>query len=169
MTTNKCIKCEEVKDYEEFYKDKRAPLGISSTCKLCHKTRMSILYLKNKSHKIAYQQQYYKDNQEHCLARQKEYALEHKENIKAYQASTRGKAVHAAYRKRNAKKVSAKEKLHYHVRTGKIQCQPCEMCGCTNVHGHHDDYDKPLDVRWLCPTHHKEWHRNNGEGANGHD
>ena len=41
------------------------------------------------------------------------------------------------------------------VRRGLLTCQPCKFCGRTeNVHGHHDDYSKPLDVLWLCKNHH---------------
>jgi DNA-binding XRE family transcriptional regulator len=37
---------------------------------------------------------------------------------------------------------------------------PCEVCGTTDgVHAHHDDYAKPLDVRWLCADHHADVHR----------
>lgn len=36
--------------------------------------------------------------------------------------------------------------------------KPCEKCGDTNVHGHHPDYSKPLEVIWLCPKHHREIH-----------
>src|SRR5215471_2170694 len=41
----------------------------------------------------------------------------------------------------------------------KVLRQPCEVCGDKNAHGHHDDYAKPLELRWLCPIHHKELHR----------
>lgn len=41
---------------------------------------------------------------------------------------------------------------------GKLVRQPCEICGATPTHAHHDDYGKPLDVRWLCPPHHYEHH-----------
>lgn len=43
--------------------------------------------------------------------------------------------------------------------------QPCERCGRRRrVQAHHDDYDKPLEVRWLCPPHHREWHAAHGPG-----
>lgn len=38
---------------------------------------------------------------------------------------------------------------------------PCEICGNEVAQAHHDDYSKPLDVRWLCTTHHAEWHKHN--------
>lgn len=41
---------------------------------------------------------------------------------------------------------------------GRLTRSACEVCGEARVHAHHDDYSKPLDVRWLCPTHHREHH-----------
>lgn len=54
------------------------------------------------------------------------------------------------------------------VRDKKLTRGACEVCGATRVHAHHDDYAKPLDVRWLCAAHHAEWHQKNGPGLN-HD
>lgn len=34
----------------------------------------------------------------------------------------------------------------------------CEVCGEAGEK-HHDDYDKPLEVKYLCKTHHAELHR----------
>jgi hypothetical protein len=35
----------------------------------------------------------------------------------------------------------------------------CEVCGSHPADAHHDDYTKPLDVRWLCEPHHMQVHR----------
>ncbi len=53
------------------------------------------------------------------------------------------------------------------VRDGKLFREPCGVC-CSeeNVHAHHDDYLKPLNVRWLCVVCHNQWHAVNGEGLN---
>ena len=40
---------------------------------------------------------------------------------------------------------------------GDIIVQPCTICGA-KAEAHHDDYTKPLDVRWLCPLHHNQHH-----------
>lgn len=41
---------------------------------------------------------------------------------------------------------------------GKITKKPCEVCGEVNVQGHHEDYNRPLQVTWLCGIHHRELH-----------
>lgn len=36
--------------------------------------------------------------------------------------------------------------------------QPCEVCGDPDTDRHHDDYSKPLAIRWLCRQHHISGH-----------
>lgn len=49
--------------------------------------------------------------------------------------------------------------VHLAVRDGKLAKQPCEICGNTKVDAHHDDYEHPLNVRWLCRKHHRMLHK----------
>lgn len=44
------------------------------------------------------------------------------------------------------------------IKRGVLIKQPCEVCGEVNVDAHHDDYEKPLEIRWLCKNHHREYH-----------
>lgn len=48
------------------------------------------------------------------------------------------------------------------IRAGRLIRQPCERCGVPEAQAHHDDYSKPLDVRWLCQEHHNDVHREIG-------
>ncbi len=44
------------------------------------------------------------------------------------------------------------------LRDKRLSRKPCEVCDEARVQAHHDDYFKPLDVRWLCIKHHAEAH-----------
>lgn len=63
----------------------------------------------------------------------------------------------------------ARDVVYKAVRKGLLVQKPCEVCGefgktrdgFLNVEAHHDDYNFPLQVRWLCRKHHFEWHKCN--------
>ena len=56
-------------------------------------------------------------------------------------------------------KESVRRKTNHAIAKGVLVRLPCETCGAPVSHAHHDDYSKPLEVRWLCQTHHAEHHR----------
>lgn len=60
---------------------------------------------------------------------------------------------------RNRQKLYARNKVHAAIKAGKLKRQVCERCGSEKVEAHHADYEKPLEVRWLCKPHHAEHHR----------
>lgn len=62
------------------------------------------------------------------------------------------------WEKKNPDIKSAHQKVRRAVKSGKLTREPCEVCGSEIVHAHHDDYSKPLEVRWLCPHHHSVEH-----------
>jgi hypothetical protein len=78
-----------------------------------------------------------------------------------------------AYRKRKADamrryrsdpanriKAAARAALLAAIDGGRVVPGACEVCGTRErVHGHHDDYARPLEVRWLCRVHHDAVHQ----------
>ena len=71
------------------------------------------------------------------------------------------------YRMNNPKKSRAHDLVAYAMKTGALTRKPCEVCGQKSDVAHHDDYERPLEVRWLCAAHHRQWHVENGPGLNG--
>jgi len=70
------------------------------------------------------------------------------------------------YRLKFPKKYKAHNIINNALRDGKISKEPCIICGNYKTVAHHDDYNKPHDIRWMCQMHHVQWHRDNGEGLN---
>jgi hypothetical protein len=64
-------------------------------------------------------------------------------------------------------KISARQAARRAASRGHIPKGPCEVCGALSVEAHHDDYSKPLEVRWLCRAHHAAHHREHGEAPLG--
>ena len=58
----------------------------------------------------------------------------------------------ARYKAKYPEKIKARSALTNAVRDGRIERpDACEACGIAcRPDGHHDDYAKPLEVRWLC-------------------
>ena len=59
-------------------------------------------------------------------------------------------------------------KRHAHIKVGNAvraglleKPSACQVCGNTErrLHGHHQDYSKPLEVIWVCPPCHREFHK----------
>jgi transposase-like protein len=57
------------------------------------------------------------------------------------------------------KRKKAREIFNHYVRDKHIEKQSCEICGKEKAEAHHDDYNKPLKVRWLCFECHRNWHK----------
>lgn len=97
-------------------------------------------------------------------ARAVEYARKNREKKRAwnnaYHAKISGERAEATrrYRARNPEKRAAHQAVQTATRNGSLARLPCEVCGEVKSHAHHDDYSKPLEVKWLCHTHHMERH-----------
>lgn len=150
MTTSvkTCFKCGEEKPLTAFYVHNRMADGHLNKCKDCTLKDVKEHRVKN-------------------LARIQAYDRERgsrQTNERARELYAQDPERHLAYKKKyirnNPHKRSAVNKVNNAVRDGRLTKQPCEVCGSTErIHGHHDDYSKPLDVQWLCRKHHSEVHK----------
>lgn len=95
-----------------------------------------------------------------CMTTEREKLKQH---YKEWRDAPDRKAWYAEYRRSNynPKKVKARNLVDRAIRRGQLIRNPCEVCGNPKAQAHHDDYNKPLDVRWLCTTHHAQWHKEN--------
>ena len=57
---------------------------------------------------------------------------------------------------RYPERVKARQIAYDAIRCGKIIKGRCVVCGSIEVQTHHENYDKPLDIMWLCREHHRQ-------------
>lgn len=58
-----------------------------------------------------------------------------------------------------ALKMSVRSLTRHSIKAGKLVRLACEACHNPKTEAHHDDYAKPLDVRWFCKRCHQDFHR----------
>jgi hypothetical protein len=133
----KCFKCETVKPLSEFYKHSQMADGHVNKCKECNKNDVTSNRNKNLEKVRAYDR-----------ARGKE-----PERIKA------NVEINRAWRAEDARRVRAHNAVARAIRAGELVRQPCCRCGDAKSVAHHEDYEKPLDVMWLCQPCHKQRHK----------
>lgn len=92
--------------------------------------------------------------------RDRAYCVEcERRRISAYSGNAKHQADKRAWNHRNREKRRAHKAVELALLAGRMTAQPCEVCGALRAHAHHDDYSKPLDVKWLCAVHHGARHR----------
>lgn len=128
-----CFKCGHIKQETEFYAHPAMSDGLLGKCKTCTKKDVKENYSKNRSYYSGYEQ--IRGKRIERIIDKRSYSKLHRQN--------------------NPEKAAARRKLNNAIKAGKIQRQPCEVCG-RKAQGHHSDYSQPFNVRWLCFLHHRE-------------
>ena len=131
-----CIKCDVSKPLNYFYDSTIRKSNLTGECKKCVRARVNV------SNKQSHRVTFYSSESGKQLARDKfqrylsKYASRHAVRIATNLAVLRGEL---------------------------IKSEECEECldAESRIQAHHDNYNKQLDVRWLCIKCHSTWHHNN--------
>lgn len=147
-----CFKCKEFKSHAAFYAAPNMRDGLAGKCKECTKSDVRANYREHI-------EKYKEYERTRALA---PHRIEAREIYKQTERGRdRGNAGKRAYIERNPLKHAAHMAVGNALRCGRLISEPCEKCGTDQTQAHHDDYSKPLAVRWLCSKHHREWHKHN--------
>lgn len=135
-----CIKCKTEKPLSDYYKHKQMKDGHINKCKECCKREST---------------------------RNREYNIDHYREYDRKRGNRQKEGYLKEYREKYPNKYKAHTMVNNAIRDGKMYSEGCENCGADgDTHGHHDDYLKPLNVRWLCAACHHQWHAKHGEALN---
>jgi uncharacterized protein with von Willebrand factor type A (vWA) domain len=133
--TKVCCKCKKERPLTDFVIDASKKHTPKYACKFCDNARA---------------REYQRKNLKKIRERKAKYD---KENYLKRQETTR------LLHKNDPVKALARKIYRRALVAGEIVRGVCEVCGSKKVHGHHEDYTKPLAVHWLCSVHHGERHR----------
>lgn len=147
-----CFKCNKEKPLVMFYKHKQMADGHLNKCKDCTKNDVH----KHRSENLDRIQEYDR-NRPNRKERAEKQSVYHSFGKGSQVARDAGKK----YARSNPIRYKANNAVSNAIRDGRlIRPKECSECGIEcKPHGHHDDYNKPLSVRWLCIRCHNEFHK----------
>lgn len=136
VSSKQCFKCGKVKVLSDFYKHPMMADGHVNKCKECNKLDNSL----NRCKRVEYYRAYDSDR-----AKRKHRAEAAAE-------------ISALWRGQDPRIMQCHNAVTRAVKSGRLVRQPCERCESVKSLAHHESYNKPLDVVWLCQPCHKARH-----------
>lgn len=144
-----CRVCGEKKPLEAFEHDATAPFGRTRRCKACANARFKRMREtpQGRAQLREYGREHRARRPDQIAASRHAYETRHAQEMRAYLAE-----------RQRSPKGRARVLLNRAVAAGQIvRPASCEDCGRSGrVQGHHEDYSRPLAVRWLCRGCHVE-------------
>ena len=133
----KCYVCQQYKPLLEFFKNKSKKDGLDNACKKCKSCKNAETYRKYHKRRLQEAKVYretHKQQRSNCMKR---HILDYPKKYKTH------------YQFQNA------------IRCGKIKrATNCQICGIECItNGHHENYDKPFEVVFVCDSCHGKLRR----------
>lgn len=134
--SKRCFKCGHVFPIGDFYSHPMMADGHLGKCKTCTKKDVKVRYV-----------------DKHEVIREYDKGRNQRPERKASKLTTQQK-----FRKNHPDKYRSRQAVENAIRDGRLVRLSCEVCGDAKSEAHHEDYSKPLDVKWLCLKHHRQAH-----------
>jgi hypothetical protein len=149
-----CLECNVNKPLTEYYAHAQMQDGHLNKCKDCVKNRVH----KHRKNNLDAVRDY--DKKRNLLPHR---AIARKNYLNTENGKIARKKALLNYKNNHPLKYAAQVIVGNAIRNGElIRSKNCSECNSDyKIEGHHDDYTKPLQVKWLCELCHKEWHRHN--------
>ena len=146
-----CFKCKTSKDFSCFYKHEAMSDGYLGKCKEC--TKRDVHQHRDKNiDKI----------REYDRGRGSRQSAEYRKSDSCKESMARARK---KWNEKNPHKKKAQGKVATAIRNGSLLKDVCKKCGHKNTQAHHENYNEPLNIVWLCKKHHMERHKEiNEEG-----
>lgn len=132
-----CFKCNKVKPLGDFYKHRGMSDGHLNKCKECTKNEAN----KHRSENIE---------------RVREYDRQRGKTPKRIKKTI---AITKAWRESDRRRSVAHSLVARAIQKGTLCPKPCVRCNSEESVAHHEDYDRPLEVVWLCQPCHRKRHQ----------
>lgn len=133
----KCFKCNTIKSFDDFYKHRAMADGYLNKCKNCAKKDVA---------------EHRKENIEKIRAYDRDRA-KNKERVKQSVEITK------VWRAEDKRRMAAHNAVARAIKSGQLKKKSCERCNSEKSVAHHEDYNKKLDVIWLCQICHTQRHK----------
>ena len=160
-----CSKCDKDKPVSEFYKNKTKKGGLSSNCKECDREYRETPAGKQTVHRW------------NASAKCKAAKFRHQRSEKGQaaqarrNASAKTKQAKCDFQRRKREQEDPEEARRIYqahmavakaLRRGELirpgECEKEDETCLGRIESHHEDYNKQLDVNWLCQSHHRRRH-----------
>ena len=176
-----CKECKKEKSILDFPKAKSCIDGHTNKCKTCTKIYQRT-WAKNNPDKVnkpkseiekaearARAKKWYNENKDIAKESSKKWREDNPEKMNEYKLKWYKKNKDKVYLSVKNRRINYPLKYYAHcavryaiVKGDLINPRKCSICDSDHhVIAHHDDYLKPLTIRWLCVCCHVNWHKKN--------